>query len=71
MSELTGISSPVVSSAMPCSKSGEQLAYKRANSIIDHLEANYGIERSRVNTDYTTGSGVEYSSRRIDLGQAK
>lgn len=53
------------------SKSGEQLAYKRANSIIDHLEANYGIERSRVSTDYTTGSDVEYSTRRIDLGQSK
>lgn len=53
------------------SKAGEQMAYKRSNAIIDHLEANYGIERSRINTEYTTGSGVEYSSRRIDLGEAK
>lgn len=51
------------------SKSGEQLAYKRVNSIIDHLEANYGIERSRINTGYSSGSGVEYSTRRIDLSQ--
>ncbi len=51
------------------SKSGEQLAYKRVNSIVDHLEANYGIERSRVSTGYSTGSGVEYRTRRIDLGQ--
>lgn len=50
-------------------KSGEQLAYKRATSIIDHLEANYGIERSRISTGYSTGTGVEYSRRRIDLGQ--
>jgi len=52
------------------SKSGEQLAYKRATSIIDHLESNYGIERSRVNVGYSTGSGVEYSTRRIDLSQS-
>ncbi|MGB0850800.1 MAG: hypothetical protein ACPGTP_06105, partial [Bacteroidia bacterium] len=53
------------------SKSGEQLAYKRVNSILDHLESNYGIERSRVNTEYSNGSGIEYSTRRIDLGHAK
>jgi hypothetical protein len=52
------------------SKSGEQLAWKRVNSIVDHLEANYGIERSRLTTDYSTGSGVEYSTRRIDLTQS-
>jgi outer membrane protein OmpA-like peptidoglycan-associated protein len=52
------------------SKSGEQLAWKRSNAIIDHLEANYGIERSRINVGYTTGSGVEYSTRRIDLLQS-
>lgn len=52
------------------SKSGEQLAWKRSNAIIDHLEANYGIERSRVATGYATGSGVEYSTRRIDLNQS-
>ena len=51
------------------SKSGEQLAYKRVNAIVDHLEANYGIERSRITTGYSTGRGVEYSTRRIDLGQ--
>ncbi len=53
------------------SKSGEQLAWKRVNAIVDHLEANYGIERSRVTTDYSTGSGVEYSTRRIDLTQSE
>ena len=52
------------------SKSGEQLAYKRVNSIVDHLEANYGIERSRISTGYSSGSGVEYSTRRIDLNQS-
>ena len=51
------------------SKSGERLAWKRANSIIDHLEANYGIERSRVSTDYTADSDVDYASRRIDFSQ--
>jgi outer membrane protein OmpA-like peptidoglycan-associated protein len=53
------------------SKSGEQLAWKRSNAIIDHLEANYGIERSRIATEYTTGSGVEYSTRRIELSSTK
>jgi len=53
------------------SKSGEQLAWKRSNAIIDHLEANYGIERSRIATEYTTGSGVEYSTRRIELSTTK
>jgi outer membrane protein OmpA-like peptidoglycan-associated protein len=52
------------------SKSGEQLAYKRVNSIVDHLEANYGIERSRINTGYASGSEVDYSTRRIDLSQS-
>jgi OOP family OmpA-OmpF porin len=53
------------------SKSGEQLAWKRSNAIIDHLEANYGIERSRIATEYTTGAGVEYSTRRIELSNTK
>jgi outer membrane protein OmpA-like peptidoglycan-associated protein len=53
------------------SKSGEQLAYKRATSIIDHLEANYGIERDRVSVDYSTESGSEYSTRRIDFSSGK
>ena len=48
-------------------KPAEQLAWKRANAIIDHLEANYGIDRSRIGVDYTTGSSGEYSSRRIDM----
>lgn len=52
-------------------KSGEQLAWKRSNAIVDHLETNYGIERSRVNTSYSTGSGIEYSTRRIDLLQSR
>jgi outer membrane protein OmpA-like peptidoglycan-associated protein len=52
------------------SKSGEQLAYKRVNSIVDHLEANYGIERSRISTGYASGSDVDYSTRRIDFNQS-
>ena len=52
------------------SKSGERLAWKRANSIIDHLEANYGIERSRISTDYAADADVDYASKRIDFSQA-
>jgi OOP family OmpA-OmpF porin len=52
------------------SKSGERLAWKRANSIIDHLEANYGIERSRVSTDYAADTDSDYASRRIDFSQS-
>ncbi len=59
----------VTATGYTASKSGEQLAWKRSNAIIDHLEANYGIERSRVSTGYSSGSGVEYSTRRIDLSQ--
>ena len=53
------------------SKSGERLAWKRANAIIDHLEANYGIERSRISIDYAAGSGIEFASKRIDFTQKK
>ncbi|MBR9860337.1 hypothetical protein GYB22_06235 [bacterium] len=49
------------------SKPAEQLAWKRSNAIIDHLEANYGIDRSRIGVDYSSGASGEYSSRRIDL----
>ena len=59
----------VVATGYTRSKSGERLAWKRANSIIDHLEANYGIERSRISTDYASDSDVDYSSRRIDFSQ--
>jgi len=52
------------------SKSGEQLAWKRSNAIIDHLETNYGVERSRVSVGYSNSGGVEYSTRRIDLLQS-
>ena len=52
------------------SKSGERLAWKRANSIIDHLEANYGIERSRITTDYAADTDVDYASKRIDFSQS-
>lgn len=51
------------------SKSSEQLSWKRANAIIDHLEANYGIDRSRVTVDYSSDSSGDYSRRRIDLNQ--
>jgi len=67
MKQCPGLS--VSATGYTTSKSGEQLAWKRSNAIIDHLEANYGIERSRVTTGYSTGSGVEYSTRRIDLNQ--
>jgi outer membrane protein OmpA-like peptidoglycan-associated protein len=50
-------------------KSGELLANRRSTAIIDHLEANYGIERSRIGISYSTGSGVEYNTRRVDLNQ--
>ncbi|MBL6730193.1 MAG: outer membrane beta-barrel protein [Bacteroidia bacterium] len=49
------------------SKSGERLAMKRANSIIDHLEANYGVERGRISLDYTADTDVDYASKRIDF----
>jgi OOP family OmpA-OmpF porin len=61
----------VTATGYTMSKSGEQLAWKRSNAIIDHLEVNYGIERSRIATEYTTGSGVEYSTRRIELSTTK
>ena len=51
------------------SKSGERLAWKRANSVIDHLEANYGIERSRISTDYAADTDLDYAARRIDFSQ--
>ena len=59
----------VTATGYTTSKSGEQLAWKRTNAIIDHLEANYGIERSRVETEYSKGAGLEYRTRRIDLSQ--
>lgn len=49
------------------SKSGERLAMKRANSIIDHLEANYGVERGRISVDYTADTDVDYATKRIDF----
>jgi outer membrane protein OmpA-like peptidoglycan-associated protein len=51
------------------SKASEQLAWKRANAIVDHLESNYGIDRSRVSVDYSSDSSGDYSRRRIDLGK--
>jgi outer membrane protein OmpA-like peptidoglycan-associated protein len=55
------------------SKSGSHLAFKRANAIIDYLNANYNIPRDRFSMD-TEGSapeGTEYSSRRIDLSKVR
>ncbi len=69
MKECPGLT--VTATGYTRSKSGEQLAWKRSNAIVDHLEVNYGIERSRVTTTYDTGSSMEYSTRRIDLNQAK
>ncbi|MBI1306249.1 MAG: OmpA family protein [Bacteroidetes bacterium] len=51
------------------SKSNDQLAYKRANAIIDYLNANYNIPRDHftMNTSGTAASDLDYVSRRIDL----
>ena len=51
------------------SKSGSQLAFKRATAVIDYLNANYNIPRDRfsMSTDGSAPEGVDYSSRRIDL----
>jgi hypothetical protein len=51
------------------SKTGEQIANKRSTAIVDYLEANCSIERSRIKTIYSTRKGLEFSNRRIDLGQ--
>jgi outer membrane protein OmpA-like peptidoglycan-associated protein len=55
------------------SKSASQLSYKRANAIIDYLNANYNIPRDRfkMNTDGSAPSGTEYSNRRIDLQKVR
>lgn len=55
------------------SKSGSQLAFKRANAIIDYLNANYNIPRDRfsLNTEGSAPEGTEYSSRRIDLSKIR
>ncbi len=51
------------------SKSGSQLAFKRATAIIDYLNANYNIPRDRfsMDTEGAAPDGVDYGSRRIDL----
>lgn len=59
----------ITASGYSTSKAAEQLAWKRANAIIDHLEAQYGIDRSRVTVDYTSDASGDYSRRRIDLNQ--
>ncbi|MCB9240337.1 MAG: OmpA family protein [Flavobacteriales bacterium] len=55
------------------SKSGDQLAYKRANAIIDYLNANYNIPRDRfkMNAEGKASSDMEYTSRRIDLSKTR
>lgn len=51
------------------SKAASQLAEQRINAIIDYLNGQYGIPRDRfiTNSSAKAESGVEYSSRRIDL----
>lgn len=51
------------------SKSSEQLSWRRSNAIIDHLESNYGIDRSRITVDYSSDASGDYSRRRIDMKQ--
>lgn len=55
------------------SKSGSQLAAKRANAIVDYLNANYNIPRDRfsVDTDRAAPQGLDYSSQRIDLSKVR
>lgn len=55
------------------SKADSQLSYKRANAIIDYLNANYNIPRDRfsMNTDGNATSTTQYATRRIDLQKAK
>lgn len=57
----------IVATGYTSSKSGEQIAWRRANSIIDHLESNYGIDRSRVSVEYSRSGTGSNTSRRIDL----
>lgn len=53
------------------SKTADQAAWKRANSIIDHIVTNYGISRDRFNVDTNqSGNGIEYGSRRVDMRQS-
>ena len=55
------------------SKSQANLAVKRTNAIIEHLNQTYNIPRDRfeVNTEGDAPSGLEYSDRRIDLDHKK
>ncbi len=55
------------------SKSGSQIAFKRANAIIDYLNANYNIPRDRfsLNTEGSAPEDTEYPSRRIDLNKIR
>jgi hypothetical protein len=57
----------IIATGYTTSKSGEQIAWKRANSIIDHLENNYGIDRSRIEVEYSRSGSGSNVSRRIDL----
>jgi outer membrane protein OmpA-like peptidoglycan-associated protein len=58
----------IVASGYSTGKSGEQLSFKRATAIIQHLNSNYGIDQSRVGIDYSTfGGSMEFKGRRIDL----
>lgn len=54
-------------------KTATQIAYKRANAIIDYLNANYNIPRDRfkMNTDGSAPAGLDYSTRRIDLKKVR
>lgn len=51
------------------SKSASQLAERRINAIIEYLNGQYGIPRDRfiTNSNGKAASGMEFSTRRIDL----
>jgi outer membrane protein OmpA-like peptidoglycan-associated protein len=55
------------------SKSGSQLARNRADAIVNYLNGNYNIPRENfmIEDQGDAPSGLEYSSRRIDMSQVK
>lgn len=55
------------------SKSGSQIAFKRASAVVDFLNTTYNIPGDRfvMDTEGVAPSGLEYSSRRIDLQKVR
>jgi outer membrane protein OmpA-like peptidoglycan-associated protein len=54
------------------SKAGEQLSWKRSNTIIEFLNKEYGVSRDRFIIDYNNQAepGKDYNGRRIDIRKA-